>query len=63
MAVKITNVMCGSGGSFRCKAFFSIVHAKIGGTIGSGIQAMCTPSYKALWASFQVEEYANSAEN
>jgi hypothetical protein len=26
MAIKISNVMCGAGGSFRCNAFFSIVH-------------------------------------
>lgn len=51
VAVKITNLMCGSGGTFTCNAFYSVAHTAAGSYIGPGIQAMCAPSYSRLIAA------------
>lgn len=48
VSIKITELMCGSGGTFRCSAYFSVMHTAAGSYIGPGIQAMCAPSYSAL---------------
>ncbi|KAJ5168093.1 uncharacterized protein N7482_003687 [Penicillium canariense] len=51
VAVKITNLMCGEGGTFTCNAFYSIAHTAAGSYIGPGIQAMCAESYSSLIAA------------
>lgn len=51
VAIMITNLMCGSGGTFTCNAFYSVAHTAAGSYIGPGIQTMCAKSYSSLIAA------------